>query len=493
MIRKLHFGIALYLTAGLGLSSSAWAQKVPPAHTSKHAPAWFEAAVSEKWTGDLDGMVKRRVIRALVVYSQTYYFLDRGTQRGMSYEALTTYENELNKQLKAKKLRVNIMFIPVRRDELIPALIEGRGDIAASGITVTPGRDKLIDFSNPISEAITEVVVSGPESPKLAAVGDLSGKEVYVRKSSSYYEHLQAFNAQLAKSGKPPVKLRLAPESLEDEDLLQMLNAGLVQFVIADDMKMQLWQQVLPNITVHPDLVINAGGAYAWMIREKSPQLQQSINAFVKRHPKGDAAHNELLRRYLKSTKYVKNSTSPQELQKFAATIDLFRKYGDKYSFDALLMIAQGYQESRLDQKVRSPVGAVGVMQVMPQTGRAMQVGDIGKIEPNVHAGVKYIALMRDKYFADMPMDELNKELFAFASYNAGPSRIKSLRGAAEKRGLDPNVWFDNVEIVAADKIGRETVTYVRNIYKYYISYRLVMDRKKERDDAVNAAAGKQS
>ena len=315
MHRKLNFGIALYMSAGLALPSPGWAQKVPPAPADKNVPAWFKAAVSEKWTGDLDGMVKRRVIRALVVYSQTYYFLDQGTQRGLTYETLTAYENELNKQLKAKKLRVNVLFIPVHRQDLISALIDGRGDIAASGITVTAARDKLVDFSNPIVEAVNEVIVSGPGSPSLGAVGELSGKEVYVRKSSSYYEHLQALNAELAKSGKPPVRLRPAPETMEDEDLLQMLNAGLVQFVVVDDMTVQLWKQVLPNITVHPDLVVNPGGAYAWMIREKSPQLQQSINAFVKRHPKGNAIRNEWLRRDLKSTKYVKNSASLQELR----------------------------------------------------------------------------------------------------------------------------------------------------------------------------------
>jgi len=489
--RKLHLSMALSLCAGLSWPYPGWAQQVPPSGPGKNTPAWFKAAVSEKWSGDLDGMVKRRVIRALVVYSQTYFFLDQGTQRGLSYDALEGFENDLNKQLKTKNLRVNVVFIPVRRDELIPALLEGRGDIAAAGITITAARDKLIDFSIPLVEPVNEIVVSGPESPVLAVIDDLSGKEVFVRESSSYFDHLQSLSAALVKAGKPPVKLRPAPETLEDEDLLQMLNAGLVQFVVVDDMKMQLWTQVLPKIAAHPELAVNSGGAYAWMFRENSPQLKQSIDAFIKHHPKSDPSRNEVLRKYLKSTKYVKSSTSPQELQKFDATIDLFRKYGDQYSFDTLLIIAQGYQESRLDQKVHSRVGAVGVMQVMPQTGKAMQVGDIVKIEPNVHAGVKYIASIRDKYFANMPMDEFNKSLFAFAAYNAGPSKIMTLRSLAEKRGLDPNVWFDNVEIIAADKIGRETVTYVRNIYKYYISYRLVLDRKQERDAAVKTVEGK--
>ena len=496
MNRQFLFSVALCIFAGTGFENPVWAQKAPPAppalpvSVEKNTPAWFKTAVSQRWTGDLDEMIKRRVIRALVVYSQTYYFVDRGTQRGGSYEALMLFENDLNKRLKTKHLRINVIFIPVRRDELIPALLDGRGDIAASGITVTAARDKLIDFSMPVVAAVNEVIVSGPASPNLAVLDDLSGKEVYVRKSSSYYDHLLQFNAGLAKAGKAPVKLRLAPETLEDEDLLQMLNAGLVEFVVADDMKMQLWKQVLPKITVRPDLVINSGGSYAWMMREKSPQLQQSINAFIKRHPNSDATRGEILRKYLKSTKYVKGATSAEEMRKFDATINLFRKYGDRYSFDALLIIAQGYQESRLDQKVRSPVGAVGVMQVMPQTGHAMKVGNIVEMEPNVHAGVKYIASIRDKYFADLPMDDLNKSLFAFAAYNAGPSRIKSLRNLAEKRGLDPNVWFDNVEIIAAEKIGRETVTYVRNIYKYYISYRLVLDKKKERNDAIKAVQG---
>lgn len=482
-------GLALGLLSGLALSNLSWTQEAPSPAVEKKAPAWFDTAIAERWTGDLDGMIKRRLIRALVVYSQTYYFVDRGTQRGASYDAVVSFEKDLNKALKTKTLRVNVVFVPVRRDDLIPALIQGRGDIAAAGITITANRDKLIDFSNPTVEAVNELVVSGPASPPLNVVDDLSGKEVFVRKSSSYYEHLRALSEGFEKAGKPPVKLRLAPESLEDEDLLQMLNAGIVQFVVVDEMKAQLWKQVLPKITVRGDLRVNSAGAYAWMTRENSPLLLQAINSFIKRFPKGDASRAEVLRKYLKSSKYVRGSTSPQELQKFAATIDLFRKYGTQYSFDTLLLIAQGYQESRLDQNVHSPVGAVGVMQLMPETGRAMQVGDIAKLEANVHAGAKYIASIRDRYFGEMPMDDLNRALFSFAAYNAGPNRILTLRGLAEQRGLDPNIWFDNTEIVAADKIGRETVTYVRNIYKYFIAYRLVLDRKKERDAALKTAS----
>ena len=172
----------------------------------------------------------------------------------------------------------------------------------------------------------------------------------------------------------------------------------------------------------------------------------------------------------------MKNARSEEDLAKFHRTVDLFRRYGRQYDLDYLLMMAQGYQESQLDQDARSGVGAIGVMQLMPETGRAMDVGDIRQIEPNIHAGVKYIRFMEDQYYAKSPMTELNKGLFAFASYNAGPNRIEEMRRIARERGLDPNVWFNNVELVVAAEVGRQTVQYVSNIYKYYIAYQLIAE-----------------
>jgi membrane-bound lytic murein transglycosylase MltF len=100
---------------------------------------------------------------------------------------------------------------------------------------------------------------------------------------------------------------------------------------------------------------------------------------------------------------------------------------------------------------------------------------------------VKYMRWMIDQYFKDEPMDNLNKGLFAFASYNAGPGRIRQLRREAAKRGLDPNVWFGNVEQIASERIGRETVTYVSNIYKYYVAYRLIAEERTRREEAKKA------
>ena len=442
------------------------------------------------WTGDWNEIVKRRALRVLVVYSRTMYFVDKGTQRGITYEVFKGFEDDINKKLKTGALKFHVVFIPVSRADLIPALREGRGDVAAANVTITESRDKLVDFSEPLLTGIKELVVTGPKSPRVATIDDLSGQEIYVRKSSSYWEHLQALNARLATQGKKPAKLAPASEYLEDEDLLEMLNAGLVPAVVVDSHKATLWKQVFPKIVVHDDVAVNDGGSIAWAFRENSPQLKAVLDEYIRTHGKGTVFGNTLLKRYLQNTKFVKNATDDAELRKFNATVALFRKYGDQYAMDYLLMMAQGYQESRLDQHAKSSVGAIGMMQVMPATGKELKVGDIAQVEPNIHAGVKYIRYMVNHFYASEPMTPLDKTFFAFASYNAGPGKIQSMRREAAKRGLDPNVWFRNVEFVTAEKVGQETVTYVANIYKYYIAYQRVTEADAQKRAAREAGQG---
>jgi membrane-bound lytic murein transglycosylase MltF len=327
-------------------------------------------------------------------------------------------------------------------------------------------------------------VVTGPGAPPIATVDDLAGQNVFVRKASVYYETLTSLNDQLKARGKPAIVIDEAPGVLEDDDVLEMVNAGLAPITVVDDYLAEFWSQVFTSIKVRSDIAVRSGGSLAVAFRKENPRLRERINTFLRKHPKGDAFRNTIERRYLESVKYAKNAAAESERKKLLAAIELFKKYGAQYNLDYLLMAAQGYQESTLDQDVKSPVGAIGVMQVMPPTGKELNVGDITKIEPNIHAGVKYMRFMMDQYFKDEPMTDLNKGLMTFAAYNAGPGRLRQLRREAEKRGLDPNVWFGNVERVASERIGRETVTYVSNIYKYYIAYRLLSDQQQRRTAA---------
>ncbi|MFG0516025.1 MltF family protein [Kluyvera intermedia] len=438
--------------------------------------------IMQPWMGDLPGMQDRRVIRVLTTYSKTFFFITKGQQRGATHDIFAAFEQSLNaqlakdKKLKQRHLKVRIIFVPVTRDTLFSALNEGKGDIAAANLTITPSRQKEVAFTEPLYSGIKELLISGPASPQVKNLDDLSGKTVFVRLSSSYYESVLTLNARFAKEKRPPVTIKPAPEALEDEDLLEMLNAGLIPLTVVDRHKAVFWKQVFPKIEVHEKVVLRDDGSIAWAVRKNNPKLLAELNDFVKDHRQGSTLGNTLLLRYLKNASYVKNVAAERERRKFLKMVEVFRKYGDRYDVDWLLMAAQGYQESRLDQSVRSHVGAIGVMQVMPKTGKELKVGDIKKLDPNIHAGVKYMRWMIDRYYADEPMTQLDKALFSFASYNAGPARIARLRVETKKRGFDPNIWFGNVENLAAEKIGAETVTYVSNIYKYYIAYRLILD-----------------
>jgi len=463
-------------------------EPLEPAPEPTPMPAGLEPFM-RPWKGDLDGMTKRRFIRVLTVQNPILYSVDKGREIGITYEAIKAFEKELNQKLGNKVITVMVVPLPVPRDELLPRLLKGEGDIAAAALAVTPGRKKLVDFSDPLATGVKEVLVTGPDAPAVANIDDLSGKAVYVRPSSASAEHIRMLNARFAKEGKAPLKIIPAPEVLEDGDILEMVNAGLVPATVVDSFIADLYVQVFPNLKKRSDIA-SPPGEIAWAFRKSSPKLAAALNAFVKNHKQGSLAGNVLIGKYLKTTKWVTNARGDEDRRRFEAVIKLFKKYGDKYSLDYLLMAAQGYQESGLDQSKRSRVGAVGVMQVMPATARdkSVNIRDIEKLESNIHAGVKYNRWVIDNFYKDPAITKLNKGLFAFASYNAGPGKVARLRKEAAAQGLDPNKWFNNVELIAAKRIGRETVTYVSNIYKYYLAYQLMTQGEQTRQVAKKKA-----
>lgn len=504
LILTKHLAILLLAAAAAAACSGPKDQTKPTAPAAESAPPAADAdaplpdtsspydalpdtvrtLLDKPFTGDLDALVARRMIRVGVTFNRTHYFIDKGQQRGVTYESVKLFEDDLNATLKTGNLKVNVVFVPLPRDQLYPALVNGKVDIVAAMVTVTPEREKLVAFSEPTRANVGQVVVTGPGAPSITTVDDLAGPEVFIRKASIYAESVARLNAELKARGKPAVIIKEAPEVFEDDDILEMVNAGLVNATIVDDYLAVFWGKVFKGLTVHRDMSLRSGGSLAVAMRKENPRLREAVNAWLKKHGEGDAFRNTVERRYLENVKYAKNAASETERKKLQAVGDLFRKYGAQYNLDWLLMAAQGYQESTLDQSARNPSGAIGVMQVLPTTAGDLKVGDITEIEPNIHAGVKYVRFMMDQYYKDDPMDPLNKGLMTFAAYNAGPGRIRGLRRETEKRGLDPNVWFGNVERIASERIGRETVQYVSNIYKYYVAYRLVAEQMNLRDVA---------
>ena len=473
---------ALAVVVGLSLACVAGAQQAGPSAKPSAADAPRQlviAAANKPWTGDFDKMLERRVIRVLVPFSRSLYFGDRGRERGLTAELARDFERYLNtkyaKQLGKRPLTV--ILIVTTRDKLFPDLTAGLGDISAGNLTVTPARQQVADFVAPEDRAtVSELLVTGPAAPPIASLDDLSGKTVHVRKTSSYHDSLVALNERLRAAGKPAANIVLVPDALEDEDMMEMTGAGLLQAIVVDDWKAKLWAQVLPKIQVHQDVVLRSGGRTGWAIRKDSPKLAAAIDDFYRNFAKKQNVIEVRLAQYMKRAKQLKDPTQTAEYKRFEQTRVLFRKYGSQYNFDALMLAAQGFQESGLDQNAKSAVGAIGVMQVMPTTGTELNVGDIRQIEANIHAGAKYLDRLMTKTFPDAHFDDVNRPLFAFASYNCGPGNVSKARKEAAKRGLDPDKWFNNVEVVIAERIGMETTTYVRNIYKYYVAYRLITD-----------------
>jgi membrane-bound lytic murein transglycosylase MltF len=281
----------------------------------------------------------------------------------------------------------------------------------------------------------------------------------------------------------PPAELVPAHEYLETEDLLELTSAGVIPITVADSHLAAFWSDVLPDLEVHEDLKLATGTRIGWAIRKDATGLKAVLDPWIEANRQGRLLGNVLLKRYLRENRWVRASAGAAEEARLAPILDHFRHYGGRYGFDWMLVAAQGYQESGLDQNKRSAAGAVGIMQLLPSTARDKAVGipNIDELEPNIHAGTRYLRHIVDSYFDDPAIDESNRMLFAFASYNAGPSKIRRLRREAQAEGLDPNQWFGNVELIAARRIGRETAQYVANIYKYYVAFDLIEGQRTSR------------
>jgi membrane-bound lytic murein transglycosylase MltF len=350
-----------------------------------------------------------------------------------------------------------------------------------------------VDFTDPLYDNAKAVIVSGPgeQSPR---VEDLSGRKVYYFSNTIPYENLRRLSEDLQREGKPPIHLTPAAPDLQVEDLLEMVNAGLVPMTVAEDRVAQYWARVLPNLKIHSGIVV-AASPLAWAVQQKTPQLKSVVNEFIRDHRVGTLYGNTVAAKYLSRIKWVKDAIAGEELAHFEGMVRLFRTYGDKYHFPYLLLAAQGYQESGLNPGLRSKAGAVGVMQIKPSTaaGDPIDIRGIEKTDRNIEAGAKYLRYMVSHYYANEPMDQITKGLFALASYNAGPDRIEKLRTRAAAEGYDPNRWFNNVEFTVAREIGAETTNYVGNIYKYYLAYKMTIEQDARRQASRSAAVPRQT
>jgi membrane-bound lytic murein transglycosylase MltF len=374
-------------------------------------------ALSEARFGDLDAMVERGEIRVLTVFTLGTYYIDRGRQRGTMYEASKMLEAYARKKLGAKAARLKVTVIPVRRDQLLPHLLAGHGDMAFANLTVTPERLKVVDFSRPFTSKVRELLVTGPTAPEINSLEDLAGQEIIVPAASSYFESLATLNKRFAADGLEEIRITPSDPRLEIEDILEMMNAGLLPMTVADDHRLRLWSQVFENLVVHDDISFRENGQNAMAMRKQSPQLKELLDGFARENRVGTLTTNILINRFMKNTRWARPALARQPFRRFEQLAGLFRTYGARYDFDWLMLASFAFQESGFDQDARSHVGAIGVMQVMPATAadRAVGISDIEILENNIHAGTKYLDRLRDHYFSDEAIDPTERMLFTMA------------------------------------------------------------------------------
>jgi membrane-bound lytic murein transglycosylase MltF len=443
-------------------------------------PSIIEHVVEKQYSDDLPGIQQRKQLRALVTFSRTdFAILPNGKPQGLQVELLHEYEKALNKGIKRAVDRTQIVLIPTTFDRLIDDLREGKGDIAAALLTITPERREQVAFATGEAMNVSEFLVNHKDQPPIAHLDELAGQEVYVLRNSSYAEHLRALNEDFAARGLEPVRITEADGKLLSEDILELVNAGVVEWTVIDDYKGRLWAKVLPNIRLLEDIPLTTGNRLGWAVRKDNPKLLASLKKFTGKVKKGSLLGNVLFNRYLKDSRWIENPLADSERSRFQKVVEVFSVFADTYDFDVLALTAQGYQESKLDNSKRSHRGAVGIMQLLPSTAADpnVDIKNIKKLENNIHAGVKYLAFLRDRYFSDPGIEPHDRLAFSWAAYNAGPANVRRMRDKAVKMGLDANVWFGQVELAAAKTVGNETVDYVRNIFKYFIAYTFARDR----------------
>lgn len=423
----------------------------------------------EPWKGDLDGMIERGFIRIAVPHNPLFLAFDKDKTVGLAAERAYQLEKFIEETLGEQ---VDAVILPTPRDRLLPALVEGRADFADANLTITAERAKIVAFTDPLRENVSEIVVTGPLLGEISSYDELVAPGLNLRLSSSYAHHLEKLNEVRRIAKQPEIPLFEVDEAMEDYDLMELVDSGNLPAIIVDDHKAKLWAKVFDHVILHPNLSLGAGGSTALALRQDSPQLLELLNGFVANVRSGTLLGNILDQKYLDSSRWIEQIHLNRKSKDVKRIVSAIKLYSGEYDLDWVTMLAQAYQESKLDPNARSSAGAVGVMQLLPSTASDPNVGidNITKIEPNVEAAARYLRFLQDQYFDDPKIDRFNRTLLSLAAYNAGPGAVNKARTRAEGLGLDSNRWFDNVEVATSQTVGREPIVYVRNIFKYAVA-----------------------
>lgn len=427
--------------------------------------------------GDLPDMRRHRRVRFLVLYGRGEFFLPPGAPpEGRMYELGREYVRSLNRARHRGAPTLRGTFVPVLPDELLTMLRDGLGDVVAHELPVTPENEALAALTVPLHHDVRDILVTAPGVPGPVGLEGLSGREIFVIPGSGAAAALERLNQIFLRHGLAPARVRPAPPTMGTEFLLEMLGADIIDNAVCEDYLAAFWGPAFGGLALHRELPLTAGGSTAWAVRRDNPRLLAGLNAFLLSHA---ARKTEGATCSPASCRGARILANPFRMPGARPLLPLFRRYARAYGFDWLEALAQGFQESGLDQSAVSPDGALGIMQVLPATGRIVGEPDVTRIPGNIRAGLKYMRRLVRRYFDDPALNARERFLFALAAYNAGPTRILALREQARREGLNPDVWFGSVERLALRGLGPETVNYVRAVRNTALAFRLALERER--------------
>ena len=436
----------------------------------------LDARETRPFKGDLPGMRERELLRVLVTHGRSDFFAAEGKLRGFEYELFRELAEELGRNRSPGNLPMQVAFVPMGGADLIPALLAGHGDVIASSMTVTDARAEQVAFTSPYMSGVREVLVSHAGTPAPVSWKDLAGARVHVAAGASFPSGLQARSAALVAEGLPAIEVVETGRELDQEDMLELVHSGALRYTICDDFLVEHWAELLDGLRVHRDLHLDTDARIAWAVRPDAPELKALLDEFIAGHRRGTLIGNVLFNRYYRSTRWIANPLRRMETERLTSILGPLKEHADAFGFDWELIAAQAYQESGLDPRAQSRSGALGLMQLLPSTGKDMGSKDLLDPEDNLRAGCRYMAWLRKHHVNDPDLDEEVRVDFCLAAYNAGPTRVRRWREAAVARGLDPDVWFGSVELLALEDVGLQPVQYVGNISKYRTLYTMLLD-----------------
>jgi membrane-bound lytic murein transglycosylase F len=442
-------------------------------------------ARNARHTDDLGGIKRRRVLRVLLPNNAASYFLHRGELHGFEYELAKAFAD-------AHKLRLEVI-VPDTHEQLLDWLRDGRGDVAAGFLEPSAAlKARGLAFSRNYHYAARHLVmaIDGDQGDRQA----LTGLTVTVRRSSPYWSDL----VRLQQSG-AAFELVAAAEDIETEELIAQVAIGDIEATVADGHLLDI--ELARGLPVRSAMKLSEERGHSVAVRAENKQLLAALDRFIKAQYKG-LVYNVLYKKYFTNPRQVRSLAAGRlggdNGEGLSPYDEIIRKYADQYGFDWRLITAQMYQESRFDPAAKSFAGAEGLLQVMPRTARFMGFGDISRPEEGIHAGVKYLQWVRDRFEPTLPFNE--RMWFTLAAYNAGHGHVQDARRLARQKGWDGDRWFDHTEkamlLLSKDRYakksrygyvrGIEPVSYVRNIRRRYRAYVDIATRRLSR----NAAAG---